>query len=528
MSYEYDNADRLVKETQSSSAGNHVIAYEYDTLDRRIRRTVNGTDATTYTWDKASRLTSIGYAGQTTSYAYDATGRLVTKTLPNGIMQTHGYDKASRLISITYAQPDATVIETISYTYDANGRRTSKTSASNSTAQETGFTATYDDADRMTAVTLKGTGAGGTDESCTLAYDNNGNLATKTCGANVTTYTWDAQNRLTGISGPGTTASFGYDALGPAHDTHGERHHDDLCVRRGAGDCRDQGRHQRDFAHRTCHRRGDRALQRLGQPNDAHRCAGQRDRGGEGRQDDCHTQGVHAVWAEHQHRRGECQRQSVHGRENDGTGLIYYRARYRDPVLGWISEDPIGLAGGINQRAFVGGNPVSYIDPYGLWAWGDPVPQSVVDFSAGMGDVILFGQGQLIRDLLDIGGVDRCSSAYDAGEWAGIAASFATGAVGGLKAAGTKGAGREFSHWIPNRMGGPRSIWNGNFVSTEVHALSDPFRYRFMPRTWKAANPMPSRVNQQWVRMPNVYKGAGAGGAYGAGGAAMNDCTCSR
>ena len=100
-------------------------------------------------------MASIVYAGQTTSYAYDAASRLTSKTLPNGIMQTHGYDTASRLTAITYSQPDTTLIEAISYSYDGNGRRTSKTSASNSTAQETGFAATYDDADRMTAVTLK-------------------------------------------------------------------------------------------------------------------------------------------------------------------------------------------------------------------------------------------------------------------------------------------------------------------------------------------------------------------------------------
>jgi RHS repeat-associated protein len=56
-------------------------------------------------------------------------------------------------------------------------------------------------------------------------------------------------------------------------------------------------------------------------------------------------------------------------RENDGTGLIYYRARSYDPVLGrFISEDPIGLAGGWNWFAYVGGNPVSFVDPEGKTA----------------------------------------------------------------------------------------------------------------------------------------------------------------
>ena len=55
------------------------------------------------------------------------------------------------------------------------------------------------------------------------------------------------------------------------------------------------------------------------------------------------------------------------GRENDGTGLYYYRARYYNPTLmRFLSEDPIGLAGGINNYTYVGGNPVSYTDPFGL------------------------------------------------------------------------------------------------------------------------------------------------------------------
>jgi RHS repeat-associated protein len=57
------------------------------------------------------------------------------------------------------------------------------------------------------------------------------------------------------------------------------------------------------------------------------------------------------------------------GRENDNNGLYFYRARYYDPVLKrFISEDPIGLAGGINSHAYVGGNPISLNDPNGLWS----------------------------------------------------------------------------------------------------------------------------------------------------------------
>ncbi len=57
------------------------------------------------------------------------------------------------------------------------------------------------------------------------------------------------------------------------------------------------------------------------------------------------------------------------GREYDEeSGLYYYRARYYDPKIGrFISEDPIGLAGGdINYFSYVGNNPVNEIDPMGL------------------------------------------------------------------------------------------------------------------------------------------------------------------
>jgi RHS repeat-associated protein len=56
------------------------------------------------------------------------------------------------------------------------------------------------------------------------------------------------------------------------------------------------------------------------------------------------------------------------GRENDGTGLYYYRARYYSPeIQRFISEDPIEIAtGDVNIYAYVGNNPVRWKDPWGL------------------------------------------------------------------------------------------------------------------------------------------------------------------
>ncbi|MFO0775965.1 MAG: RHS repeat-associated core domain-containing protein [Nitrospiraceae bacterium] len=56
------------------------------------------------------------------------------------------------------------------------------------------------------------------------------------------------------------------------------------------------------------------------------------------------------------------------GREDDGTGLYYYRARYYHPRLQrFISEDPIGFGGGeANLYAYAGQNSTRWSDPYGL------------------------------------------------------------------------------------------------------------------------------------------------------------------
>jgi len=52
---------------------------------------------------------------------------------------------------------------------------------------------------------------------------------------------------------------------------------------------------------------------------------------------------------------------------SEDDGLYYMRARYYDAEVGrFISEDPIGFQGGLNLYAYVGGNPVSLVDPSGL------------------------------------------------------------------------------------------------------------------------------------------------------------------
>nr|WP_255609648.1 RHS repeat-associated core domain-containing protein [Methylosinus sp. Sm6] len=55
------------------------------------------------------------------------------------------------------------------------------------------------------------------------------------------------------------------------------------------------------------------------------------------------------------------------GREDDGAGLYYYRARYYDPAIGrFISEDPKGFAAGdVNFYVYATNNPINFNDPSG-------------------------------------------------------------------------------------------------------------------------------------------------------------------
>src|SRR6185312_10501984 len=94
------------------------------------------------------------------------------------------------------------------------------------------------------------------------------------------------------------------------------------------------------------------------------------------------------------------------GREDDGSGLMYYRARYYHPRLQrFIAEDPMEyLSNDVNMYTYVGDNPLSYVDPYGLFDL-PLLPQEVADISAGIGDALSLGLTDLIRDAMDINNV---------------------------------------------------------------------------------------------------------------------------
>lgn len=95
-------------------------------------------------------------------------------------------------------------------------------------------------------------------------------------------------------------------------------------------------------------------------------------------------------------------------------------------------------------------NPLSYIDPNGLWALGDPLPQVVVDITEGFGEGIVSSltlnrvslQGVLELANLPHGGANMCSASYRranaAGFATGLTASLGAGATQFVRAANVK------------------------------------------------------------------------------------------
>jgi RHS repeat-associated protein len=394
--FEYDAADRLTVEVHTLGDRVTRIDHTYDVLDRRTRRVVSsagpggsfGPDITEYTYDLDDRLTAVVYRGDgsredRTTYVWDADNRLAARTLANGIAVSHSHDAASRLTALEYRRLDGTVIERLTYDYDAQGQITSRGSVNPISEPETPLTATYDAADRMTGVTLYPGSA--QQASYALTYDGEGNLIEKVNTADAADrviYRWDSRNRLVQLDAAGLTASFSYDAIG--------RRVERLITRAGApvnatqyvydgaqavGELRlAQGTTTAQNSTLITGLALDEALARVTRTaaETPQLRAYVTDHLGsvlaQTREDQSIASGSRYSAYGETATSGEVQAGDLGytARENDGTGLYFYRARYYDPVLKrFVSSDPIGLDGGLNTYTYVLGNPLAYADPTG-------------------------------------------------------------------------------------------------------------------------------------------------------------------
>jgi RHS repeat-associated protein len=358
----FDGFDRMTQEVTPQG----TVAWTYDAAGRRSTMTVTGEPTLTYTYDNADRLTQINQAAGTTNgqveqtivFTYDKANRRTTMILANGISVGYGYDNANELTGITYTNKGGTVLGTITYSYDAAGRRI----AVGGTLVTTGSA--------PAAATLTNNVANELSKfnSDSLSYDADGELTSD----GTHTYVWDERNRLVSISG-GITASFTYDSFDRrtsktvGSTTTGFVYDGQTFVQELAGTTNAAAVLYNLVAGSGV----DEQLLRM--PADGAAVYNiLADALGSTVEITDQTGASQATFTYDPYgnttQSGTTdQSQQYSGRENDGTGLYFYRARYYSPKYGrFITEDSMGWASGqTNEYAYVGGNPISSTDPFG-------------------------------------------------------------------------------------------------------------------------------------------------------------------
>jgi len=361
IEFAYDNLDRLIKEITPQG----VIEYAYDALGRRTTMTPNGQNPVTYDYDAASRLTEVAQGIQVVGIGYDVAGRRTSLTYPNGVITSYTYDAASRLLNILH-QGAAAVIEDLTYTYDAAGNRISFT-RSNGTASDLpdAVQAAYDAANEQIQF------GDPLPAAPNLTYDANGNLTAQTDPTDptkLTIYTWGARNRLVAISGPSLSARFSYDALGRRvskmiNVVTTEFHYDGNDIVQeirggavGASYIRSLNIDE-PFVRQTAGGNEHYHTDALGSTLNLSDGTGT-----------ATTTYQYEAFGRTSATGASSNAFQYTGRENDGTGLYYHRARYYSPNFQrFISEDLVEFRGeDVNFYAYVGNGPVNFTDPSGL------------------------------------------------------------------------------------------------------------------------------------------------------------------
>ncbi len=247
-----------------------------------------------------------------------------------------------------------TTLGDISYGYDVSGNRISLGGTWGRTGLPSAMSsATYDAANQIA-----------TWNSTSFTYDDNGNLT----GDGTNTYTWNARNQLTGLSG-GVSASFSYDGAGRRRaktisSTTTKFLYDgwNLVQELNSGGTP------------TANMIPGLAIDEIFRRTDS---AGARDlltdalgstlalADGSGTVQTSYT--YEPFGATTTTGSASTNASQFTGRENDGTGLYDYRARYYHPQLQrFISEDPLGFGGGVNLAAYAANSPAVYGDALGL------------------------------------------------------------------------------------------------------------------------------------------------------------------
>jgi RHS repeat-associated protein len=430
----YDGLDRLEVETTALGS----VKYIYDPLGRRTQMLASGAQPVAYEYDRSSRLRTITQAPlNPATFDYDAGNRRTALTLPNGVRTDYGYDDASRLTELIYRNALGP-LGNLTYQYDQSGNRVGTGgSLARSALPDPVAQASYDAANQQVQFGNR-----------QLAYDANGNLQSMTAAGGQTQYTWDARNRLVNLNAPGTAGSFAYDALGrrASKNINGR-------FTQYAYDGLDTISELTNGAPVSYLRSLsiDEALVRNGTEHYIADALGSTV---------ALTDPSGATTAQYTYEpfggtltTGVPSDNNVQytGRENDTTGLLYYRARYYHPGLQrFLSEDPIPTVGG-NLYGYVGNRPTQLVDPSGA------VPLFLIVGAIGAS----FGAAE-----------QGMSAALDGGDLGEIGRKAVFGAIAGFAAAEV---GLVTAKWNPAASGALANVVYGGLVDVFKGDLTPEF-----------------------------------------------------
>ena len=190
--------DALGRALTATRPGEGTVRYTYDDRDNVIALTNSNGLTWQFEYDAAGQVTKETTPGaKATLFGYDNVGHLTTITAPNGAQTKRIYDAAGRLVTVKHFAPGnlATPTKTITMQRDGEGRIAGYADGTTSSSYA------YDDLGRKLSEIVN---YGAFSLTHSYTYYSNGLRKTYTApDGTVYTFTYDDANRLSGVSVPG-------------------------------------------------------------------------------------------------------------------------------------------------------------------------------------------------------------------------------------------------------------------------------------------------------------------------------------